>query len=226
MTENWREAEEALQQLRIEGNENNEPVTVIGDPENLYCIGIGTDAAVFRYTPTPAYAFKVFSPHSISKKSVEQQVYERIGESPYFARCYGSGSNYLVISYEPGTTLYDCLIHGVSIPKQVVVDVEDAREFVRSLGLNPRDIHLKNVLLQNGRAKLLDISEYVKPGDDRRWEHLKRGYEEFYPLLNGRPIPNWILETVKKWYNRIDLATFTVDDFGKRIMQLFFKHRD
>ena len=69
--------------------------------------------------------------------------------------------NYLVLSFEEGITLYDCLLQGIPIPKQAIKDVDDAREYVRQKGLNPRDIHLKNVFLQNGRAKIIDVSEYV-----------------------------------------------------------------
>ena len=58
-------------------------------------------------------------------------------------------------------TLFDCVLQGIHIPEQVINDVEDAREYVRNKGLNPRDIHLKNILLQNGRAKILDVSEYI-----------------------------------------------------------------
>jgi hypothetical protein len=67
----------------------------------------------------------------------------------------------LVLSFEQGVTLYDCLLQGVRVPEQAIQDVEESREFVRSQGLNPRDIHLKNVLLQEGRGKVLDVSEYI-----------------------------------------------------------------
>jgi hypothetical protein len=40
--------------------------------------------------------------------------------------------SYLVLSYEFGVTLYDCLLQGIHIPKQVMVDVENARQFVRN----------------------------------------------------------------------------------------------
>jgi hypothetical protein len=223
MTSEWKQAEKALNQIQIESKANNEPVTVSGHAEGLHCIGIGTDAAVFSYIHAPKYAFKVYTPEALPKKNIEKGVYARIGASSYFPACYGAGENYLALSFETGITLYDCLLQGVPIPNQVISDVDDAREYVRSVGLNPRDIHLKNVLLQKGRAKLLDVSEYIKPGNDQRWEYLKRGYDEFYPLIEGKQIPAWILETIKKWYNRMDAASFTVEEFGKRMTHLFFK---
>ena len=63
----------------------------------------------------------------------------------------------------------------------------DAREYVRQKGLNPRDIHLKNIFLQNGRAKIIDVSEYVQPGNDLRWEYLKKAYDQYYHLIEGKP---------------------------------------
>lgn len=168
IVEEWKNAEKAICGIEVLANDNNEPVTVQGDTQGLHCIGIGTDAAVFLFQETPSFAFKVYTSEALTKKEIEASVYTKLHGSKYFAHYYGSGSNYLVISYEPGITLYDCLLQGKHIPKQVITDVENARDFVRTKGLNPRDIHLKNVLLQNGRGKVLDVSEYVKSGDDQR----------------------------------------------------------
>ncbi|MFC4768086.1 serine/threonine protein kinase [Effusibacillus consociatus] len=221
MVPNWNWAEGALNQIQVLAQEDNAPVIVLGSAEGLRCIGIGTDAAVFRHQELPEYAFKVYTAEAEAKKTVEEQVYSKLDESPYFPKCYGAGKNYLVLSYEPGVTLYDCLLQGIHIPRQAIDDVEEARKYVRSVGLNPRDIHLKNILLQDGRAKLLDVSEYVKPGNDRRWEHLLWGYEQFYPLIDGVKVSSWVLDTVKNWYKKMDTATFAIEDFGKRISQLF-----
>jgi hypothetical protein len=219
----WKKADDALSHMKVSGKPNNEPVTVSGSSESLVCIGIGTDAAVFRYLPLPQYAFKVYSPEALSKKEVEASVYNALQGSEYFAKCYGSGDRYLVLSYEPGVTLFDCLLQGITIPPSIMDQVDQARDYVRGLGLNPRDIHLKNVLVQGDRAKLIDVSEYVKEGDDRRWEHLRLGYDEFYPWIDGRPIPLWMLETIKKWYYRMDSASFAVEEFGKKTMDLFIR---
>ncbi|SFT09017.1 serine/threonine protein kinase [Paenibacillus sp. BC26] len=225
MVADWKQVEEALRDIEVVGHENNKPVSVIGFSDDLRCIGIGTDAAVFYYPNTPDYAFKVYSAQSLEKKEAEAEIYKRLEGSPYFAHCYGSGPNYLVLSFEQGITLYDCLLQGVHVPEQVIQDVEHAREFVRSLGLNPRDIHLKNVLLQEGRGKVLDVSEYIKEGNDSRWEHLVWTYKHFYPLISEVQVPLWILETITNWYNRIDTASFGIEDFSKRVSQLFFGKR-
>ncbi|PLR92564.1 serine/threonine-protein kinase [Bacillus sp. T33-2] len=220
MLEEWQTAVEALSQIEIKANPDNEPVTINGSPDGLCCVGIGTDAAVFRHIHAPNYAFKVYADERISKKDIERDVYERLGTSPYFSKLLGAGERYLVLSFEQGTTLYDCLLQGIHIPKQVIQDVEDARDFVRERGLNPRDIHLKNILLQNGRAKIIDVSEYIKPGNDYRWEHLKKGYEEYYHLIDGRPIPFWLMEAIRKWYNQTNGKFFSFEDFMKKVIKL------
>ncbi|WP_199618288.1 serine/threonine-protein kinase [Paenibacillus alkalitolerans] len=223
MNSDWTKADEPLRSITVTGNERNEPVMISGFSEGLRCIGIGTDAAVFTYDRTPGYAYKVYSDLALEKKETERSVYERLEGIPYFPTYYGSGSNYLVLSYEQGVTLLDCLLQGIPVPEQVIDDVEEARALVRSRGLNPRDIHLKNVLMQNGRAKVLDVSEYAKEGNDKRWEHLVWAYRSFYPGVEGKKIPAWVLDAVKNAYVRLDQASVSLDEFAQRISQLFSK---
>lgn len=97
--------------------------------------------------------------------------------------------------------------------------MEEAREFIRQKGLNPRDIHLKNILLQNGRGKILDVSEYKKPGNDFRWEHLKKAYEDYYHLIDGKPVPFWLLETIRRWYNQRSKYFSSYEEFLKMVLK-------
>lgn len=221
MKDDWKKAEAALSQIIVKGYANNDPVTISGLTDGLHCIGIGTDAAVFSYAEEPRYAFKVYSEHAMEKLEAEKKVYKLLEGSPYHPRYYGSGPNYLVISYESGFTLYECLVHGIPVPEQVIVDVEDAKRFVIERGLNPRDIHLKNVLLQDGRAKVIDVSEYIKEGNDHRWDHLVWAYHQFYGHLSGVKIPSWALATIRNWYNRADQTNFSLEEFSQRISKLF-----
>lgn len=210
--------DELLSHLTISSNPNNQPVSIHGNVPELKCIGVGTDAAVFQYIHTPAYAYKLFADDKLDKIQMEANVYEKLGSSPYFCSCFETRDRYLVLSYESGFTLYDCLQHGLHIPPQVIQEVDIARDYARKKGLNPRDIHLKNILLQDGKAKIIDVSEYLLPGDDGRWEHLKRGYEEYYRLIDGKSIPVWLLETVRKNYN--NRQTTTIEDFFKDLLKL------
>lgn len=213
MSHEWKTLIASLEQITVTSTDDNEPVTIRGEYEGFTCVGIGTDAAVFRSPDDPEVAFKVYASTKADKAEAEARVYEALGESSYFPRCYGTYGNILVLSFESGITLFDCVLQGVHIPKRVVDGVEEAREYVRSVGLNPRDIHLKNILLQDGRAKIVDVSEYILEGNDYRWEHLKKGYDEFYSLIDGRAIPFWVVETVRKWYHQWVNRPSTIEDF-------------
>ncbi|MFP3917465.1 serine/threonine protein kinase [Lysinibacillus telephonicus] len=223
MESDWIKAIDSLSKIKVYSNPNNEPVTINGDADDIKCIGIGTDAAVFQSLSAPAYAFKLYAKDKINKVKVEANVYQILGDSPFFPTCFASYDEYLVLSYEKGKTLFDCILQGIHIPEQVVKDVEVAREYVRNKGLNPRDIHLKNIILQNGRAKIIDVSEYTMSGNDFRWEHLKKGYEQYYHLIDGNSVPFWLVETIRKWYNnRVDNSS-SYEEFTKNILKLLYK---
>ncbi|MCM3439722.1 serine/threonine protein kinase [Metabacillus halosaccharovorans] len=210
--------DELLSQIKITSNTNNKPVTISGNVHDLSCIGIGTDAAVFQYVHEPSYAFKLYADEKRDKIQTEAKVYKELNGSPYFSKCFGAYDRYLVLSFESGITLYDCLLQGIHIPSQAITDVEDARIYAQQQNLNPRDIHLKNILLQNGRAKVIDVSEYLKPGNDHRWEHLKKAYDEYYHLVDGKAIPIWLLETIQRWYNQRNNSS--IEEFIKDVLKL------
>ncbi|WEA41268.1 serine/threonine protein kinase [Lysinibacillus fusiformis] len=219
MENDWDKAIGSLSKIKVFSNPNNEPVTICGEANDLKCIGIGTDAAVFQSLSAPAYAFKIYAKDKVHKVKVEATVYQVLEESPYFSTCFAAYNEYLVLSYEEGKTLFDCILQGIHIPKQVVNEVEEAREYVRKKGLNPRDIHLRNILLQNGRAKIIDVSEYTLQGNDHRWEHLKKGYEQYYHLIDGNSVPFWLVETIRKWYNQRGKKS-SFEEFTKYILKL------
>ncbi|WP_068677777.1 serine/threonine protein kinase [Oceanobacillus sp. Castelsardo] len=223
MENNWDIVRDSLSKITVFSNTNNEPVTVSGHAADLKCIGVGTDAAVFQSIKDPEFAFKKYAKDKVDKVKAEADVYEKLGDSPFFSTCFASYDDHLVLSYEEGTTLFDCVLQGIRIPQRVIHDVEDAREYVRSKGLNPRDIHLKNILLQNGKAKILDVSEYSKPGNDFRWEHLKKGYEQYYHLIDGNSVPFWLVETVRKWYNQRNNYFSSYEEFMKVILNFLKK---
>lgn len=222
MENDWDKAIGSLSKIKVFSNPNNEPVTISGEADDLRCIGVGTDAAVFQSLTAPAYAFKIYAKDKVHKAKVEAKVYQILDDSPFFSTCFASSDEYLVLSYEEGKTLFDCILQGIHIPKQVVNEVEDAREYVRNKGLNPRDIHLKNILLQNGRVKIIDVSEYTLQGNDFRWEHLKKGYEQYYHLIDGNSVPFWLVETIRKWYNLRGKNT-SYEEFTKNILKLLYK---
>ncbi|MFC0476547.1 serine/threonine protein kinase [Robertmurraya beringensis] len=209
--------DQLLSQIKITSNRENKPVTIHGSAKDLRCIGVGTDAAVFQYIHNPTYAFKLFADDKKGKIQIEASVYEVSAGASYFPKCYAANDRYLVLSFESGITLYDCLIQGIRIPSQVIQDVEKAREYARKNNLNPRDIHLKNILLQNGRAKVIDVSEYMNKGNDHRWEDLKKAHDEYYPLIEGKAVPSLLLETIQSCYN--NRQSSSMEEFMKEIFK-------
>lgn len=192
--------EELLSKIQIRSQENNQPVVIVTMPSGIEKIGVGTDGAVFRIKGEDAKVFKVFPEDRLYKLESEYFVYQKLKGSPYFSRCFGKGRNYLILSYETGPTLYQCLQEGIVIPKRVIEEVDQACEFVKKQGLNPQDIHLKNIIFQDGHAKIIDVADFTSPVNDGRWNLLREGYEKYYHLIKGRKIPFWILELVRKSY--------------------------
>ena len=213
--------EDLLAAVRIRASASNEPIAIEHVPTPLRLLGSGTDAVVVQHPGLPERAFKIYAPETIGCLADEYHAYQRLAGSPYFAACLGQGPFYLVLSYEPGPTLYECLVQGIPVPEQAMADVELARDYARQVGLHPKDIHLKNVLLQGDRARILDVSKYVAPGDeDRVWDHLAEGYRRFYPLIRGRRIPVWLIEMVKRRYKAQPKEQFSLDVFGAKMLRL------
>jgi hypothetical protein len=213
------DVEQELKRIQIVASPENELVAVKSVPPVFHEIGRGTDAIVVSHPEFPGIVFKVYAKDRIHKKEKEWTVYQKLGNCPFYARCYGYGDHYLILSHESGPTLYECLELGIVIPERVIRDVEEAVDCARCQGLNPRDIHLKNVLLQKGRAKLIDVSEYMEPGRDRRWEHLVEAYYVCYPYIRGRKIPKWLMERVKRAYFNQGGNAFSLPSFVQNMKQ-------
>ncbi|MDR6227412.1 serine/threonine protein kinase [Desmospora profundinema] len=216
----WEQITSLVNRIDLESSPGNHPVVPRMVPEPLEIVGVGTDAAVVRHPDRWDTVFKVYAPGREQAWADEQKVYKRLGESPWFPVMKGGGPGFLVLSHEKGPTLYDCLTEGIPIPSGVVDEVEEARRFVREKGLNPRDIHLKNVLLQNGHAKLVDVSEYLKPGEDGRWDYLVQAYHRFYPLIRGKRIPEDVLEGIKQTYRECGNHPLSMVEWKRRFFTL------
>jgi hypothetical protein len=213
--------DELLRGVCIRAQADNEPIVIGHVPLPLRVLGQGTDAVVVQHPDLPEQAFKVYAPETVGCLAHEYEAYERLAGAAHFATCLGRGESYLVLSYESGPTLYQCLVEGIPIPERAMADVEAARRYARSVGLHPKDVHLKNVLLQGDRAVVLDVSKYVAAGDeDPVWDHLAEGYRRYYPLIRGRRIPVWAIELVKRRYKaQRTKEQFSLDSFVGRTMR-------
>lgn len=218
------EIRDLVADVRVRSVNPRDPVHVKTHPESWRCIGVGNSAAVFQPKGYPDVAVKIYAPEFESVCEKEAGIYEQLGDNEYFPRYYGRGERFLAIEYKPGKNLYDCLLQGVEIPEQVIFDVDQAIAYAQERGLNPSDIHVKNVLVHNGRGYLVDVSDYRKSGDCDRWPDLKRAFYDYYQDLYrpGLSIPSWVLETIRKWYKSPEGGSSNIGAFAERVIKMFF----
>ncbi|MCP4346486.1 MAG: serine/threonine protein kinase [Desulfobacterales bacterium] len=177
-------------------------VQVLKKPDVWQCMGLGNSAAVFRHDSYPDVAIKVFSDICTHIASQESEVYRRLGNSCFYPKFYGNGENFLLLQYIPGLSAYDCLLKGIYIPEQIVFNIDEAVSFARQQGLNPRNLHAKNILIHEERGYLVDVSEYMYTGNCYHWDVLKFLYYNFYSRFwkPGMKFPFWMLEFIRRGY--------------------------
>jgi hypothetical protein len=194
--------QELLPHLRIESVEPYNPVVVHQTPWPWACLGTGNYAAVFTHPDYPEQVVKVYAPGRPGIAE-EREVYQRLGEHPAFSRCDASGDTFLVLQRLRGVTLYDCLHQGIAIPSQVIRDIDAALTYARDRGLHPHDVHGRNVMLNDGRGLVVDVSDFLNTSPCRAWADVKRAYWWIYrPLV--RPlrvsVPFFWLDALRAGY--------------------------
>ncbi|TDF94510.1 serine/threonine protein kinase [Paenibacillus piri] len=191
---------ELLPLLRIESVNPHNPIEVQAVPKPWKRVGTGNYAVVVSHPEYDGLVVKVYAP---GREGLEEEVevYRRLGRHPAYSECYHAGSSYLILRRLSGITLYNCVLRGISIPRQVIDDIDAALRYARSKGLNPHDVHGKNVMLQDGRGVVVDVSDFLKQEPCRMWDDLKKAYDCFYfPIVRKMKIPEWMLTAVRKGY--------------------------
>ena len=218
----FQEIEDLIKFIKLESKSRFDPVHVIAHPKSWRCIGVGNSAAVFQ-PRNSKLSVKVFADEFSTKAKEESEIYQQLGDSPFFSRCYRRGDNFLILEYRKGQTVYDCLLQGLFIPEQVIHDVDCAIQYAKSRDLNPSDIHVKNILVDDGRGFLIDVSSYRRQGHCKRWDTLKQVYFDYYLKIYkpGMAVPSWLLETIRKWY-RINQNEGNIKSFADSIIKMFF----
>ncbi len=195
-------SQELLTQIQIHSSLTHNPVVVEPVPTPWQILGAGNYAAVFLHPDYPQQVVKVYAP-DLAGFEEEIAVYRQLGDHPAFSECLYAGANFLVLKRLPGSTLYDCVQKGLSIPKQVIEDIDQALLYAHQQGLNPSDVHGRNVMMYQGRGLVVDVSDFLHPGNCPKWRHLKHAYFWlYYPII--RPlklrIPYPLLNIVRKSY--------------------------
>jgi hypothetical protein len=195
---------ELLPVLQIESVSHEDPVVARHVPSPWSLVGAGNYAAVVSHPDFPDVVVKVYAPGRPGFDA-EVEVYRRLGQHPAFSECLHAENGFLVLRRLRGVTLYDCVHRGIAIPESVIRDVDEALDYARTRGLHPHDVHGRNVMLQDGRGVVVDVSDFLEQEDCSKWRDVKRGYRFFYrPVLMplGLPIPYGVLDGVRWAYRK------------------------
>ncbi|GIN57057.1 protein kinase family protein [Lederbergia ruris] len=176
---------------------------LIDHKDTLTLIGVGRSAFVFKIKNTNK-VIKVFFPTHRHFAYEEAMVYQVVQNIDYFPTIYEFGWNYIVINYIEGYTLFDCLTRGIQVSAKEIKEVESAILVAQSLGLNPSDIHLRNIIITTeGKIKMIDVARFRQAKLCPQWEDLRTAFYRFYtkPLFPKR-LPSFLLNTIAFLYKR------------------------
>ncbi|WHZ04880.1 serine/threonine protein kinase [Neobacillus sp. YX16] len=193
---------ELLPNIQLTTDGPFEPIIVKNVSNTWKTIGSGNYAGVFLHQSNPKWVVKVYGrkPEDLKK---EVNVYKKLGKHESFSSLIDYGDNYLILKRIEGMNLFDAVVKGIRIPETVIRDVDEGIAYARSVGLNPFDVHGKNVVMSNGRGYIVDVSDFYKHGKCRKWDDLKKAYYKIYlPLISKYhpPIPFFIVNSVRRGY--------------------------
>lgn len=193
---------ELLPFIQLESDSPFDPIRVKNGSKTWKTVGVGNYAAVFVHLSKPDWVVKVYgrNPDELKK---EIDVYKQLGSHKAYSTLYGYGEQFLVLKKLEGITLFNALVKGIYIPETVIKDIDNGLTYAKSVGLNPYDVHGKNVVMKNGRGYIVDISDFYKDGYCSKWDDLKKGYYKLYKPFIGKyhpPIPFSIVDGIRKGY--------------------------
>ncbi|PIC83553.1 serine/threonine protein kinase [Sporosarcina sp. P1] len=170
---------------------------------SLQLIGTGRSAFVFRIQSSNK-AIKVFFPNFVYIAKEEAEIYLVLKDIHYFPRIYEAGTNYLVMDYVEGDTLFDCLTNGRLITDAHIKEIDYALSLASDAGLNPSDIHLRNILITpDDQIRLIDVARYRQQKDCRQWSDLKKAHRQFYQKhFFWKKVPSSFLNGVAYLYKK------------------------
>lgn len=193
---------ELLPKLHLNSVDPHDPVVVHYLPEPWQLVGTGNYAAVVCHPDYPHLVVKIYAPGRPGFEE-EVEVYRLLGFHPVFSECLYAKDGFLILKRLYGITLYDCIQQGIPIPEQVIRDIDQALDYARKRGLRPHDIHGRNVMMQEGRGLVVDISDFLHEDPCHKWSNLKKAYYWVYrPILSPLRlrISSSTLDTVRKGY--------------------------
>ena len=171
--------------------------------DSLKLIGTGRSAFVFRISNSNK-AIKVFFPDFTYIAKEEAEIYKVLQEIPFFPTIFDSGLNYIVMDYIDGRTLFECVNQGIPITTNHIKEIDEALLLASSKGLNPSDIHLRNIFITSTNdIKLIDVARFRQTKNCTQWSDLKSAYLLYYKKrLFPKKIPATIMNTVAFIYKK------------------------
>lgn len=165
---------------------------LISCDKSLQLIGTGRSAFAFR-VKAMNIVIKVFFPAFEYIASEEAGIYKLLHGIHYFPTVHEAGSNYLVMDYVEGDTLFQCLTNGRKISSEHIEEIDYALSLAADRGLNPSDIHLRNIFITaSNEIRLIDVARYRQDKACRQWNDLKKAHQQFYRrrlFLKKMPAP-------------------------------------
>ncbi|MGE7781089.1 protein kinase domain-containing protein [Peribacillus sp. NPDC097264] len=188
------------QSVKIANDKNH---TLIEADDSLSLIGKGRSAYVFRIQDTDL-ALKVFFPAHTHTAKIEADIYRAVQHIEYYPTLFDAGERYLVIDYIEGHTLFEHLTMGIPVTEEKVKEIDHALNLARKVGLNPSDIHLRNILITSDKkVKIIDLARFRQTKSCKQWHDLKRVFHLFYrrPYF-PKKIPTFILNSIAAIYKK------------------------
>lgn len=181
----------------------NEKNRLISFDDSLEHVGTGRSAFVFRIKSTMR-AMKVYFPAFEYLAKEETEIYKKLQDFTYYPSVYDSGSNYVVMDYIEGHTLFECLSRGENVTLAYIKKIDYALSLAASRGLNPSDIHLRNIIITfTGETKIIDVARFRQTKHCRQWQDLKKAYDKFYcKRLFPKKIPVPFLNLIASLYKK------------------------
>jgi predicted Ser/Thr protein kinase len=181
----------------------NKKNQLIDYADSLELAGTGRSAFVFRIKSTNK-AIKVFFPEFEYIAKEEAEIYKTLQDISYFPTIYDSGLNYIVMDYIDGYTFFECMTHGKIITSAHINEVDYALSLASKRGLNPSDIHLRNIFItSNDEINIIDVARFRQTKDCRQWDNLKKAFHQVYTRrFFAKKIPAPLLNIVAFLYKK------------------------
>ena len=113
------------------------------------------------------------------------------------------------------------------ISDEVVREIDYAIQLARQEGLNPSDIHLRNLFLTvDKKVKIIDVARFRQTKDCIKWRDLKYAFYHYYKKRYfPKKIPAFILNIIAVLYkkellkinNEASMKSYQVENKGSSI---------